>query len=278
MDQRVAVVGLGLIGGSLAGAARAAGYTVQGYDPSPDAARIAAARTLVDETSPDLASCLAAADLVLIAAPVSATLDVLPAVDGLAESGAIILDVASVKSAITDVMAGLPGAARCIGGHPITGKETSGPAAADPALTIGRPFVLCPSPATSDDTVARARAFVQALGFLPRLTAPALHDQILARTSHLPQLLSSALALSLQPSDACYAGPGLRDMVRLARSNPALWREIVAQNGPNILAAVRSLHASLDSLTALIEAQEWDTLEEAMAGASSRLDPKKVSS
>lgn len=268
---RVAVVGLGLIGGSLAAASRRAGAWVQGYDSNGDVGHEAERLGLIDSRSDSLSSVLDGVDLVLLCVPVPAVLNLLPAVDRMTASSALILDTGSVKSAVLDVMEALPGAARAIGGHPLAGKETSGPAAANPDLFRGLPFVLSSSSLTSAETLDRAVEFVAAVGAIPRLMEADRHDEVLARTSHLPQVLASALALCVSGDDAGYAGPGLRDMTRLAGSDPAMWRDILLLNGPRVVTEATGYIARLQDLVTAIAAADGPGIERLLAaGQQSR--------
>ena len=140
-ERQVAVIGLGLIGASLGGALRAQGYVVRGLDQDTVSMQTALDRGLVDEVGGELAAVLRGADLVILAIPVLSIIRVLPQIDALAPSDAVIIDVGSVKGPVVDAMAKLAGAARVIGGHPIAGKEQAGPAAADIALFRGT--LLC---------------------------------------------------------------------------------------------------------------------------------------
>lgn len=271
MNREVAVLGLGLIGGTVSAAATRAGARVRGYDPNPEAARMALQRGLIVESVPELEECVAGVDVVVLAAPVEATLESLPEVDAAVGEGAIVLDVASVKAAVVARMAELPGGFRCVGGHPIAGRETSGPGGADAALLKGRSFVLCPSVTTTSETVERAAEFVMELGARAVVMDAVRHDQILARTSHLPQLLSTALALAVRPGDAEYAGTGLADMVRLARSDPSLWGEIFMHNAENVADAAAEVRDLLDSLIRMLRSGEVGPVEAAMANGATRV-------
>lgn len=268
--RRVAIVGLGLIGASLGGALRRRGDLVCGLDADTAAERAALDRGLIDEAAPNLAAVTRGAALVILAVPVLSIIDLLPQIDAAAPPEAVIMDVGSVKEPIVAVMERLPGAARTIGGHPIAGKELAGPAAADISLFVERAFVLVPHAATSPDTLLVAEELVRELGALPTVLGAGEHDRTIARTSHLPQLLSLALALSLQPHDEALAGTGLRDMTRLAASGSSMWNDILLANAANIRAA---LDPCLDHLNELVRmAAEGDSgaLERLMSRANGR--------
>ena len=271
--QRVAVIGLGLIGGSIGSALRRQGWYVRGFDQHQAAAYTAEERGLVDELAGGLETALQGAAMVILALPIPAIIDVLPSVDEAAEHDAIIIDTGSVKAPVLSTMSSLHGAHRAIGGHPIAGNERSGPGAATPDLFRRRPFVLCPSPATSEAAITQATLLVAALRARPVQMDAEQHDQVLARTSHLPQLLSSALALSLVREDTKLAGPALRDMTRLAASPPELWREILAANRSNVASAFRTFMDQCADLARMIEAEEDDQLTAALTAAGAACAP-----
>jgi prephenate dehydrogenase len=263
--RRVAVIGLGLIGGSLAGALRREGVWVQGYDACQAVTDEASALGLVDSYAATLPEILDGIDAVLLCTPVAASLNLLPAVDRMTPPSTLILDTGSVKAAVLDVMEALPGGARAIGGHPLAGRETSGPAAADPDLFRGRPFVLAPSSVTSDETVNRASELAVAVGAIPRIMDAQQHDEVLARTSHLPQLLATALALCVADGDAACSGPALRDMTRLAGSDPIMWRDIFLLNAPGVVTEANQYIARLQGMVAAIAAGDIQEIERFLA-------------
>ncbi|HEY8685796.1 MAG TPA: prephenate dehydrogenase/arogenate dehydrogenase family protein [Chloroflexota bacterium] len=269
-ERQVAVIGLGLIGASLGGALRAQGYVVRGTDEDDAAMQTAVDRGLVDDVSDDLTAILAEATLVILAIPVLSIIEVLPEIDALSPREAVIADVGSVKGPVIDAMKRLSGASRMIGGHPIAGKEQSGPAVADVMLFQERSFALVPSDLTSASTIQTAQTMVREIGGVPVILSALEHDHIIARTSHLPQLLAMALALSLEPRDESLAGPGLRDMTRLAASGANMWKDILVSNADNISAAVEVCMTQLQNLTNMSLAEDKAALEHAMVRANER--------
>lgn len=252
---RVAIVGLGLIGSSLGGALRRSGAGVQGYDPDAVSREIAARRGYVTAAHDDLLSCLRDAQVIILAAPVPAILELLATVDA-AVPEAVLLDTGSVKVPVVRAMEGLAGAERAIGGHPLAGKERSGPESADPELFRNRPFVLTPHARTSSHTLEVARRLVEEIGARAVVVSAEEHDSIVARTSHLPQVLATALAREIAPGDGRFAGPALHDMTRLALSDSALWTDILLANGGNLVPRIRRLAAALEEIAAWVEGGE----------------------
>ncbi|MDQ2745554.1 MAG: prephenate dehydrogenase/arogenate dehydrogenase family protein [Chloroflexota bacterium] len=260
--QTTAIIGLGLIGGSLGAALRGAGTFVRGYDADVSSATIAERRGLVDSIAPDIEGAVAGADAIILCIPIGAILDLLPRIDALAPPSTLILDTGSVKRPVVRAMSRLPGASRALGGHPLAGKETSGPEGAESAIFHGRCFILTPTDATEPVTLERAGAFVRAIGSRPVIMPAEKHDRTVARTSHLPQILATILAAELRQGDEDCAGPGLRDMIRLAASDPALWRDILLVNADSIVAAAEAYTKRLGALVRAIEEEDSATIEE----------------
>lgn len=242
---RVAICGLGLVGGSLARALRARGYEVLGVD-RPAVWR-AARRAGAIARAVRLEAAAAEAEVVVLAAPPGANLRLLRRVAAIAGPGLVVTDVTSVKGPIVAEARRL-GLRGFVGGHPMAGRERPGFAAATATLFRGRSWILVPG---RDPRALRlVRRLVRDVGARPVAMAAAEHDRVVARLSHLPQIVAWAL-LALARRDArtrrrmALAGPGFRDMTRLARSPKGLWREILAANRAEVAHAVRELRAGL---------------------------------
>ncbi len=248
-----AVIGLGLIGGSLAFRLRAIGVRVIGIDVDPNT--LAAARTAdaIDDGSDSLGAA-AAADLVIVATPVDRVAQTAIAVGRELRPGTVLTDVASVKAPVVSaVEPGLPAGVLFVGGHPIAGSEGRGFAAADPSLLDGRPFVLTPTPRTAPDAVARMRVVVARLGMRPVLLDPAQHDELVAQISHVPYLISVALRRAAAGDAQAIAGRSFADMTRIARSPTAMWAAICRENRAPILRALASFETELARLRGALE-------------------------
>jgi len=246
--RRVAIVGVGLIGGSigLALRRRLPRVRVVGID-RPGVLRAALRRGAVHEAAPSLARGLIGADLVVLALPVDAIRDVLPRVARLAESRALITDVGSTKGEILDVARRLRLGGRFVGGHPMAGSERSGIRGADASLFRGAPWILCPTTARGRSgrgsrALGRLATLVERLGACPARLDARRHDLAVARLSHLPQLISVALVNAAAASPAGplleFSGPAFRQMSRLASSPPGLWDAILKSNRSAATAAV----------------------------------------
>jgi len=244
---RVAVVGLGLIGGSLARALTRGGYTVVGVD-RPGVARAAKAARAVARTARRLEEAIALAEVLVLAAPPGANLRLLRRVARSARPGLVVTDVGSVKGPIGRE-ADRRGLA-FVGGHPMAGNERSGFAASSAGLFRGRAWILCPGRCASAGAVAAIARLARAAGARPVRMSAADHDRTVAFLSHAPQLVSWALLDAARADPVArrrlaVAGPGFAGMTRLAASPPALWRDILAQNRRETSRAVRALIRAL---------------------------------
>jgi prephenate dehydrogenase len=149
--------------------------------------------------------------------------------------------------------------ARLVGGHPVAGRERGGPAAAQADLFLGRPWVLTPTPASAADALDAVRRLAAACGAVPVEMTPAAHDTAMALVSHAPQALASALAAALRqatPDSLALAGPGLRDVTRLADSDPVLWGQIAGGNAPAIAGVLEQVAARLSAVAASLRTAE----------------------
>lgn len=239
----VTVAGVGLIGGSFALALRQAGFQgkVIGVS-SPPTIRAALDRGAIDEALP-LAEAAAQSDLIYLAQPIEKILETLGVIDDAVRPGTLITDAGSTKQAIVARAEQSIRRGRFVGGHPMAGKETRGMEAADANLFQSRPYVLTGSDATLQSWVVKIGAR------LVRLEA-AEHDRLVALVSHLPQLLSTALAslIADSPEAARVAGPAAADLTRLALSPYDIWRDIFSTNAAEIDRAIGDAIARLQTL------------------------------
>lgn len=257
---RVGVVGLGLVGGSLARDLRARGVDVLGWDADP-ATLEAAAEEGVVPMGRDLRE-LAGTDLVVVAIPVTAARDALPAIAS-ASSRAVITDVGSTKRSIMAAASAAGVDDRFVGAHPLAGGESSGWAASRAGLFRGARVFITPAPAASAAAVRRVTELWRGLGGAPELTTAREHDALMAWVSHAPQALSSALGVALQAAGVSRAemGPGGRDATRLAGSSPAVWAQILAENSDEVAPAIRSVVAQLQSIALAVETADVAELQ-----------------
>jgi prephenate dehydrogenase len=255
----VAIVGLGLLGGSWGLALKKAGFTgrIVGYARRAETRERALGEGAVDEQFADVNEAVRGADLVILATPVAVILDHLVRLQSNFSPQALITDVGSTKRRICDRAAELYAQGPLfLGGHPMAGKERSGLENADARLFVNARYVLTPiKPEHSGDTRVQAfRALVAAIGARPLTSDPATHDLAVAYLSHLPQLLSSGLASLVEEKHAAedlsleLAATGFRDVTRLADSPYSVWRDICLTNTENIQMALDALIRKLESI------------------------------
>jgi prephenate dehydrogenase len=240
----IAVAGLGLIGGSLALALSRRGYRVLGVDRPGPLRRARRARAI--EGAARLEAALERARVLVLAAPPAANLRLLRRVARLAP-GAVVTDVTSVKRPIA-AEAGRLGLRGFVGGHPMAGSEGSGFGAASADLFRGQPWIVVPGAPPA--ALRRVLRLVRDVGAHPVVIGAEHHDRVVARISHLPQLVAWALLAAARADPATrrrlqLAGPGFRDMTRLARSPRPLWREILRANRDEVETALRDFRAAL---------------------------------
>jgi prephenate dehydrogenase len=267
--SRVAVVGLGLMGGSLAGALQGQCSTVTGVDARPEAMQIALEQRLVDETA-DLMSAVTAADIVVLATPVRVIIDLIPKITPSLAPGTLLMDLGSTKRHILDVMAQVPEHVQVLGGHPMCGKELSGIEAADPALFRERTFILSPLPRTSEGALALAWELVLALGALPLLIEGERQDYLVGTLSHLPYLLACSLVstadatTSADPLAWQIVAGGYRDTSRVAGSDVEMWVDILMTNRDHVVATAEACQTKMALLIEMIASGDKDGLREAL--------------
>ncbi|MEZ5095412.1 MAG: prephenate dehydrogenase [Nocardioides sp.] len=243
----VLVVGAGLLGTSIGLACRAAGVEVLLSDVSAEHVRTAsglgAGRPATPEDRPGL---------VVVAVPPDHVAR--GVVTALRDTDAVVTDVGSVKGApLRDVAAAVDhvSLSRYVGSHPMAGSERSGPLAASAAILEGRPWAVTPGPDADPVAVAAVEALVELCGALPVRMTPEEHDRAVARTSHLPHLLSVLVAGRLAdapPEHLALSGQGVRDVTRVAGSDPALWQQIVTGNAEAVVALLTEVREQLDAL------------------------------
>lgn len=281
--DRVAIIGIGLIGSSLAHATRANGLAghIAGHDADPDIRRRSEALGLVDSMHDDVGDAVAGADLVIAATPVGACGAVARAIRDHLASGTIVTDVGSVKGAVIDAMAPhMPEGVHLVPGHPVAGTEHSGPEAGFAELFRNRFAILTPPPGTNEDAVARLVAFWRALGSDVEIMDAEHHDRVLAITSHLPHLiaytivetaseLETELEAKSRDDDVVttrevikYSAGGFRDFTRIAASDPTMWRDVFLLNKGAVLEMLGRFTEDLTALQRAIRHDDGDALFE----------------
>ncbi|MGV6860032.1 MAG: prephenate dehydrogenase [bacterium] len=270
MINRLCIVGVGLIGGSLALALRRAGYvgTVVGVGRSQSNLNDAVNLGVIDKAYQDLEQGVAGADMVVLAVPVGATQRVCEVLKEALSPTAILTDAGSVKGeVIRQVEAAFGELPACfVPGHPIAGTENSGAAAAFDSLYSGRRVLLTPTSVSSPKAVAAVKGMWEMAGAEVECMDPGQHDKVLALTSHLPHMLAFGLVDSLARQEESqrifrYAAGGFRDFTRIAGSDPAMWRDICLTNKEALLEAMDVYQADLATLRSAIEEGDAEALQ-----------------
>ena len=265
----MAIVGLGLLGGSLGLALKKAGFNgrIVGYARRDETRQQALTTGAIDEGFSDVNKAVHGADLVILATPVAVILDHLPRLHPHVSPQALVTDVGSTKRRICGLAAEYyTQGPLFLGGHPMAGKERSGLENADAGLFANARYVLTPIKPEdlNDHRVQAFRALVTAIGARPITTAPVTHDRAVAYLSHLPQLLSSGLASLIDEKCVAenlildVAASGFRDVTRLADSPYSVWRDICLTNTENIQLALDALIQKLESIKAHLSDRELE--------------------
>ncbi len=257
--RHLAVVGLGMMGGSIALALRGCAEKITGVELDAQARQYALKVGMVDAATDDLRSGVAEADVVIMAAPVRAIVAMIERrIGAYLRSNVLLIDIGSTKQDICAAMGRLPVGIQAVGGHPMTGKEQSGVMASEAALFQGRPFVLCPTRRTTPAARLRALALVEALGAVPLEMDAARHDRLVAAISHLPYLLSAALVATVakegdaDPMVWRLAAGGFRDTTRLAGSDVRMMGDILSTNTQAVATLLALFRVQLAMLEAML--------------------------
>ena len=265
----VALIGLGLIGSSIARGVREAmpGVELRAYDSSPDVHRRAAPLGLVDMLADEPADAVARADLVILCVPVGAMADAARAIAPHLTSGAVVSDVGSCKGPVLEALKEALPEAVIIPAHPIAGTENSGPEAGFAALFRNRWCILTPGEKIDAGAVDRLAGFWTALGAKVEVMDAERHDLVLAVTSHLPHLIAFTIVGTASHLEAVtegevikYSAGGFRDFTRIAASDPTMWRDIFLSNREAVLDMLGRFLDDLNGLEQAIRGGDGDTL------------------
>ncbi len=260
-SKTIAIIGLGLMGGSLALALQGKCAKILAVEKDEATIKLARQQKIVAEISNDPIKIIPQADIIILAAPVCTILALIPSLPLWHPGNPLVMDIGSTKREICNTLQGLPTRFHAIGGHPLCGLESSSLAHADGSLFQGAIFALCRLTSSNEVDCALAEALVLAVGALPLWVEPQQHDQWVAVTSHLPYLVANSLA-GMIPSDARQLiGPGLRSTTRLAASSLTMMTDIIATNRDAILNQLIIYQQNLSELQALIEAQKEAELQ-----------------
>ncbi len=261
--MRVAVLGVGLIGGSIGLAARErAGAHVTGYDPGDGVAAAALARGAVDAAARSVADAVAAADAVVVAVPVARLPAVVAEALAAAPPGAVVTDVGSTKRAVVAAVVDR----RFIGGHPLAGAETAGVAHARADLFDGATWYLTPTPRTEGVLYERLHRLLGRIGARPQALDAETHDALMAAVSHLPHVLANVLvaqaarALDAEGERLPHTGPSFRDATRVAGAPTAIWRDIYLSNADALGTLLDDTIARLTAVRQALAARDGEVI------------------
>ncbi len=281
MIRKLAVIGVGLIGGSLARALRKAGAVEQiiGCGRGRENLEKAVELGVIDSYSHDIGEAVRGADMIFLAVPLGAMKEAFAAMKGKLAEDAVITDGGSCKGSVVEdaraVFGGVP--ARLVPGHPIAGTERNGVEASFAELYENRRVILTPLAETDAQALARVRAMWEACGAEVSTMSVAHHDEVLAATSHLPHMLAFGLVDTLarmKENDEIfrYAAGGFRDFTRIASSNPVMWRDICVANGPALSKMLGAFADEMNELAQIIAAGDGEHLLEVFSRAKAARD------
>ncbi|MEQ9812886.1 MAG: prephenate/arogenate dehydrogenase family protein [Azospirillaceae bacterium] len=273
--ERICLIGLGLIGSSIAWGVKEKGLAreVVGHARSAGTRARAIELGFLDRVEETATAAVAGADLVILCTPVGTYREVGEAIAPHLMEGAILSDVGSVKGSILRDLRGIvPAGVHLVPGHPLAGTEQSGPESGFPELFHGRYCVLTPEAGTDADAVERLTAFWQALGSTVEILSADHHDRVLAITSHLPHLIAFTivgtavdLAEDIKQEVIRYAATGFRDFTRIAASDPVMWRDVFLNNREATLEMLQRFTEDLTALQRAIRRGEGEVLEDRFA-------------
>jgi cyclohexadieny/prephenate dehydrogenase len=264
----LAIIGVGLIGGSIALAARRRGLAerILGVGRRPETLR--RARGIVDDATGDLVAAARQADLAVFCTPVDRIAEQVMAAAPACRPATLLVDAGSTKARIVQALDGhLPAGVDFVGCHPLAGSEKRGWEHAEADLFQDRLTILTPTARTPARALERAASFWKALGSRVHMLNPEKHDEALALTSHLPHLTAAALARLLPVELAGLTATGFRDTTRVASGDPALWTAIFEQNQTAMLAALGKLQENLGELRKMLDQGDWPALQQSLIQA-----------
>jgi prephenate dehydrogenase len=266
---KIAVLGVGLIGGSVGLATRRRlSAHVSGWDPDPENLERAVALGALDRAADSVAEAAADAELIFCAAPVRALAALVAEALEASDPECVVTDVGSTKRALVESLGAGEGSSRFIGGHPLAGAETSGVANARAEMLEGARWYLTPTPRSSGLAYDRLQRAITELGARPQAIDAEIHDRIMATVSHLPHVLANVLvgeaaaALSEESERLPEVGPSFRDTTRVAGANPAIWGDIFAANAEAVAAEIDAVVGRLEAAARLIRAGDAEGVSE----------------
>jgi prephenate dehydrogenase len=277
--NKICIVGVGLIGGSLAKAIIRSKQATHVIGFGRDALRLQAAKNngVITDYTTNIKEALDGADMVVIATPVGSFESILKSIQPHVDTSTVITDVGSTKASVIKVVESVFGflPSNFVPAHPIAGKEKSGFEASDGDLFVGRKVIITPTESSSSEAVKSVRNIWQAAGATVDMMSAASHDELLGMTSHLPHMLAFSIMnylISQNPSASLYAAGGFRDFSRIASGDPIMWRDICLNNKEAIVKHIKGYSDTLDNLIDVIENENTAAIEALFRSAKSTRD------
>jgi len=277
--NKVCIVGVGLIGGSLAKAIIRSKQATHVIGFGRDALRLQAAKYngVITDYTTDIKEALDGADMVIVATPVGSFKSILKSIQRHVDASTIITDVGSTKSSVIKVVESVFGSLprQFVPAHPIAGKEKSGFEASDVDLFVDRKVIITPTESSSVEAVEAVKNVWQAAGATVDMMSAASHDELLGMTSHLPHMLAFSIMnylISQNPKASLYAAGGFRDFSRIASGDPIMWRDICLNNKEAIVKHIKGYRDTLDNLIDVIEDENTTKIETLFRDAKSNRD------
>ncbi len=249
------------MGGSLALGLRGKCAALYGVDSHLPTLELALSQHIVDFAESDPAKLLPEVDMVILSAPVPAILILLEQLPTYTSNPCIVMDLGSAKQLIVESMSHLPERFDPIGGHPICGKEKLSLTNAERTLYYAAPFLLTPLQRTSSRALSAANQIIEAIGAKGQILNAVEHDRILASTSHLPFLISSALALTTSEDVSSFVGPGFKSTSRLAGTSSSMMLGVLQSNRENVLNALHGMQSQLAEIESALASSDFQKLE-----------------
>lgn len=265
-ELNIAIVGLGLMGGSLAMDLLGRCHSLIGIDNDPAVLELAKQKKIADRLGKISRQMISDADVVILAVPVSSILDMLSNLPHLHGGSPIIIDLGSTKGEVLRQMDNLPERFDPLGGHPMCGKEHNSLLHAEGGFFSGELFALCPLSRTSSRARNIGSQIVKALGAKEVWMDGETHDRLVAATSHLPYLAANVLAAETPLASARLVGPGFKSTTRVAETDPAMMIDVMKSNRDNILQCMANYRAGLEEMESLLVKKDWKKMELLFSG------------
>ena len=279
MMNKICIIGVGLIGGSLAQAMIRTKHAKHVVGFGRDSQRLQAAQKsgVITDYTTDVKDAVNGANMVVIATPVGSFESILKSIQPHVDASMVITDVGSTKTSVIKVAESVFGSlpSHFVPAHPIAGKEKSGFEASDGDLFVGRKVIITPTESSSAEAVEAVKSVWQATGASVDMMSAASHDELLAMTSHLPHMLAFSIMnylISQHPSASLYAAGGFRDFSRIASGDPIMWRDICLNNNEAIVKHIKGYRDTLDNLIDVIEDENTTAIEALFRDAKNTRD------